>query len=255
MLLSAPSLSWRNLCIATSKPSDLHLFSPSMDTNPWRAWFSSKLHDLFLSSGLPPEHYSPHSLRIGAATTAALHLAPSTLKSLGCWSSATSDSTKRTFCMLKILWRTGSLCSGWLLCGSFYDLCSSYNVLNKYWNVLSVSEQVGVGHVIVLVQWGCVGWQAVIGWLVGGSGVNEEEAKEDECWCEECRNDKQEMRHFLLALIKLQIRREVLCRLWSEDAKICYILFVAFLVVSGFRAFDQLGYSLQHTCGRYTFTR
>ena len=53
-----------------------------------RSWFSSKLRDLFLSCGLSPEHYSPHSLRIGAATTAALLLPTSTLKSLGRWSSS-----------------------------------------------------------------------------------------------------------------------------------------------------------------------
>lgn len=53
-----------------------------------RSWFSSKLRDLCLSCCLPPERYSPHSLRIGTATTAALHLPTSTLKSLGCWSSS-----------------------------------------------------------------------------------------------------------------------------------------------------------------------
>ena len=42
--------------------------------------------------------------------------------------------------------------------------------------MLSVSERVGLGHVTVLDQWlwGCVGWWALIGWFVGGSGVNEE---------------------------------------------------------------------------------
>lgn len=53
-----------------------------------RPWFSSKLRDLCLSCDLPPERYSPHSLRIGAATTAALHLPTLTLKSLGRWSSS-----------------------------------------------------------------------------------------------------------------------------------------------------------------------
>lgn len=53
-----------------------------------RSWFALKLRDLCLSCGLPPERYSPHSLRIGAATTAALHLPTSTLKSLGRWSSS-----------------------------------------------------------------------------------------------------------------------------------------------------------------------
>ncbi len=53
-----------------------------------RSWFSSKLRDLCLSCGLPPECYSPHSWRIGAATTAALYLLTSTLKSLSPWSSS-----------------------------------------------------------------------------------------------------------------------------------------------------------------------
>ncbi len=52
-----------------------------------RSWFSSKLHDLCRSCGLPSNRYSPHSLRIGATTAAALHV-PSSLKSLGRWSSS-----------------------------------------------------------------------------------------------------------------------------------------------------------------------
>ena len=76
----------------------LHYRSPTHQSAPLliidgcepltRSWFSSKLCDLCLSCGLPPECYSPHSLRIGAATTAALHLPTSTLKSLGRWSSS-----------------------------------------------------------------------------------------------------------------------------------------------------------------------
>lgn len=60
-----------------------------------RSWFSSKLRDLCLNCGLPPERYSPHSLRIGTATTTALHLPTLTLKSLGRWSSSAYQSYVR----------------------------------------------------------------------------------------------------------------------------------------------------------------
>ena len=42
--------------------------------------------------------------------------------------------------------------------------------LNKYWDVLSVSEQVGVGHVTVLDQWGGAVWDnrlSLAGWSAG----------------------------------------------------------------------------------------
>ena len=53
-----------------------------------RAWFSEKLREMCASCGLSPGLYTPHSLRIGAATTAALHVPSASLKSLGRWSSA-----------------------------------------------------------------------------------------------------------------------------------------------------------------------
>ena len=60
----------------------------TIDGHPMtRAWFGTKLRELCLSCGLPPEVYTPHSLRIGAATTAALFVPSSTIKSLGRWSS------------------------------------------------------------------------------------------------------------------------------------------------------------------------
>ena len=91
----------------------------------------------------------------------------------------------------------------------------------KYWNVLSVSEQVGVGHVTLLDQWLWVRviGQALIGWergYVGGSGVKEEvECEETSATCDECRSDKQGDMFFgrwlqpteTCSWIKLQIRR------------------------------------------------
>ena len=53
-----------------------------------RAWFSSRLRLLCQLCGLPPERYTPHSFRIGAATTAAMVAPVSTLKAMGRWSSS-----------------------------------------------------------------------------------------------------------------------------------------------------------------------
>ena len=53
-----------------------------------RTWFSARLRELCSSCGLNPDVYTAHSLRIGAATTAALLVPTSSLKSLGRWSSA-----------------------------------------------------------------------------------------------------------------------------------------------------------------------
>ncbi|KAK2863779.1 hypothetical protein Q7C36_002933 [Tachysurus vachellii] len=53
-----------------------------------RSWFASRFRLLCQYCGLPPEGYSAHSLRIGAATTAASSTSVSTLKTMGRWSSA-----------------------------------------------------------------------------------------------------------------------------------------------------------------------
>ncbi|KAL1276886.1 hypothetical protein QQF64_023559 [Cirrhinus molitorella] len=53
-----------------------------------RAWFGSHLRLLCKYCGLPPERYTAHSLRIGAATTAASSTPVSTLKAMGRWTSA-----------------------------------------------------------------------------------------------------------------------------------------------------------------------
>jgi len=53
-----------------------------------RTWFSCHLRLLCQFCGLPPDRYTAHSLRIGAATTAAASAPVSTLKAMGRWSSA-----------------------------------------------------------------------------------------------------------------------------------------------------------------------
>ncbi len=53
-----------------------------------RAWFPSHLCLLWQYCGLPPDHYSAHSLCIGAGTTASSITSVSTLKASGRWSSA-----------------------------------------------------------------------------------------------------------------------------------------------------------------------
>ncbi|KAG5281822.1 hypothetical protein AALO_G00049190 [Alosa alosa] len=52
-----------------------------------RAWFASHLRLLCQFCGLPPDRYTAHSLRIGAATTAAASAPVSTLKAMGRWTS------------------------------------------------------------------------------------------------------------------------------------------------------------------------
>ena len=74
-------------CRARSLPQDPLFIIPG--GNPMsRPWFAEKLKLLCLYCGLSPEFYTPHSLRIGAATTAALKVPVATLKILGRWSSA-----------------------------------------------------------------------------------------------------------------------------------------------------------------------
>ncbi|XP_035854557.1 uncharacterized protein LOC118494467 [Sander lucioperca] len=53
-----------------------------------RAWFASHLRLLCQFYGLPPDRCTAHSLRIGAATTAAASAPVLTLKAMGRWSSA-----------------------------------------------------------------------------------------------------------------------------------------------------------------------
>lgn len=74
-----------------SRPSvnpDEPLFLTNKGKVMSRYWFSSRLQLLCQRCGLPPHLYTPHSFRIGAATTAAELVPASTLKVLGRWSSS-----------------------------------------------------------------------------------------------------------------------------------------------------------------------
>ena len=70
-----------------SAPND-PLFRTSDGKPMTRAWFAAKLKELCQSEGLAPALHTPHSLRIGAATSAALLVPSATIQSLGRWSSA-----------------------------------------------------------------------------------------------------------------------------------------------------------------------
>ncbi|KAI4797231.1 hypothetical protein KUCAC02_025236 [Chaenocephalus aceratus] len=53
-----------------------------------RFWFQKHFHNVLLISGIRSEHYSSHSFRIGAASTAArLGISDQTIQVLGRWSS------------------------------------------------------------------------------------------------------------------------------------------------------------------------
>ena len=60
------------------------------DSNPmFNSWFSHHLEQVLLKCNLPPKHYSGHSFRIGAATSAAIQgQSTASLQQLGCWSSS-----------------------------------------------------------------------------------------------------------------------------------------------------------------------
>ncbi|KAF0046093.1 hypothetical protein F2P81_002622 [Scophthalmus maximus] len=53
-----------------------------------RSWFTTRLHLLCQRCGLPPQLYTSHSFRIGAATSTAALVPTSTLKAMGHWSSS-----------------------------------------------------------------------------------------------------------------------------------------------------------------------
>ena len=92
-----------------------------------------------------------------------------------------------------------------------------YTVLNKYWDVLRVCEQVGVGHVTVLDQWGGAVWDnrlSLAGWAAGQWWRRKGTEEDEVVVSVRVRNKKCDM--CVLTLIKLQIREEVPCRLWSE---------------------------------------
>ncbi|CAJ1087317.1 hypothetical protein G5714_002872 [Xyrichtys novacula] len=64
------------------------LFATEKEKPMSKAWLASHLHLLCQTCGLPPDRYTTHSLRIGAATTAAASTSVATLKLMGRWSSS-----------------------------------------------------------------------------------------------------------------------------------------------------------------------
>lgn len=71
----------------SAAPNEPLFFTP--DGKPMtRAWFSEKLRLLCQLCSLDPKVYTPHSFRIGAATTAAPKVPAATLKEMGRWSSS-----------------------------------------------------------------------------------------------------------------------------------------------------------------------
>lgn len=71
-------------------PSPLSpLFLISANSPLTKSWFISHMKNVLADIGLDPEHYSGHSFRIGAATTAATQgISSASLQQLGRWSSA-----------------------------------------------------------------------------------------------------------------------------------------------------------------------
>ena len=67
---------------------DEPLFLTDKGKSMSRSWFTTRLRLLCKRCGLPPQLYTSHSFRIGAATSAAPLVPASTLKVMGRWSSA-----------------------------------------------------------------------------------------------------------------------------------------------------------------------
>ena len=67
------------------------LFTTNEGSAMSRAWFRGKLCLLCQRRGLNPDLYTPHSLRIGAATSAAPLVPAPTLKAMGRWKSAAAE--------------------------------------------------------------------------------------------------------------------------------------------------------------------
>lgn len=71
----------------TKSPSD-PLFTDDSNHPVTRFWFQKHLKLILIQSGIPAEHFSSHSFRIGAATTAAQKgLSQQQIQALGRWSS------------------------------------------------------------------------------------------------------------------------------------------------------------------------
>ncbi|MGH0117662.1 UNVERIFIED_CONTAM: hypothetical protein FKN15_041854 [Acipenser sinensis] len=93
-ILNLPFLSNLKISLHQEIPPPLDpLFIDSSHSIITRHWFSAHLSTLLSRAGLPPQLYSPHSFRIGAATSAAgTRVNHSLIKTMGRWSSSAVDS-------------------------------------------------------------------------------------------------------------------------------------------------------------------
>ena len=95
-------------------------------------------------------------------------------------------------------------------------------MLNKYWDVLRVIEQVGVGHVTVLDQWGGIVWdnRLSLAGLLAGQWWRRKGSEEDEVvvgidiykyylylWLLECQSEEQEVWHVCVDFNKVTDKR------------------------------------------------
>ena len=76
-------LKWRPL----AKPEEPLFVTPDGRVMT-RYWFSTRLRKVCIQLNLPPDQYTPHSFRIGAATTASSVVSQGTLQKMGRWHSA-----------------------------------------------------------------------------------------------------------------------------------------------------------------------
>ena len=83
-----PLTKYINSRYATKASPQHPLFITETGKMATRFWFQKHLHSVLRISGISPEHYSSHSFRIGAASTAArLGISDQTVQVLGRWSS------------------------------------------------------------------------------------------------------------------------------------------------------------------------
>ena len=76
---------------------DEPLFATDDGRPATRSWFQSQLKSIITQIGIPADHYSTHSFRIGIATTAINNgLSDLALKTIGCWSSNAFNSYIRS---------------------------------------------------------------------------------------------------------------------------------------------------------------
>ena len=72
----------------TAVSADEPLFVTGTNVPMSKAWFAARFRLLCIWCGLDAKRYTPHSLRIGGTTAMAKFVSPTTLKSMGRWSSS-----------------------------------------------------------------------------------------------------------------------------------------------------------------------